>query len=270
MGPGLGVLSQVDDNSPSGKACTMKSVEKVFSVLELTCENGEMKLSEISRQTGLKIGTLHGLLATLVKMGYLRQQAGSKAYGPTMKIFQMGLKARDRTSLVALARPHMIELRQLTGHTVNLNILIGSQTLVMERIEGDNNLTIINPTRTLPAYATSCGKVMLAALDGKGLDEYLATTELMPLTNQTITSKGKLIAELEKIRRLGYALENRELIEGGMCLGVPVRDFTKNVVAAISLSTSYPAVDREKLMSLKGPLFETGRRISAELGYMEE
>ena len=74
----------------------------------------------------------------------------------------------------------------------------------------------------------------------------------------------------EIFRRLGYSLENRELIEGGMCLGVPIRDYTKNVVAAISLSTSYPSMDKAKLLSFKAPLFAAGLKISTELGYMEE
>ncbi len=248
----------------------MKSVEKVFGIFELVCERGEMKLSHIARETGLKVGTLHGMLATLVEMGYLRQHPHTKAYGPTMKVFQLGLRARDQTSLVALARPHMVELRHRTGHTVNLSILTGTQTLVVERIEGDNNLTIINPARTLPAYATSCGKIILAFLSEGELKEYLRNTEFVLLTNQTITSPGKLIAELEKVRRLGYALEIRELIEGGMCLGAPIRDYTKKVVAATSLSVSYPAVSKEQLLNLKGPLLEASRRISAELGYLEE
>ncbi|MDR2386332.1 MAG: IclR family transcriptional regulator, partial [Deltaproteobacteria bacterium] len=229
----------------------MKSVEKVFAIFELLCERGEARLSDISKDTGLKVSTLHGMLATLIDMGYVKQNSLTKFYAATMKAFHLGLKVRDQTSLVALSRPYMLELRHQTGQTVNLSILTGGQTLVVERIEGDNNLTIINPGRALPAYATSSGKVMLADLSDDEFKDYLAQNELKPLTNQTITNPIKLKAELEKIRRLGYATEFRELIEGGMCLGAPIRDHTNKVVAATSLSVSYPSISKEKMMNFK-------------------
>jgi IclR family pca regulon transcriptional regulator len=124
----------------------------------------------------------------------------------------------------------------------------------------------INVGTRFPAYATSMGRVMLAGMAPEELDAFLARVELRQLSARTITAEPKLRAELDRVRRQGWAMVDQELEQGLRSVAAPIRDRGGSVVAAVNLSahasrTSLDAVRR----TLLPPLLATAGRIEADL-----
>ena len=124
----------------------------------------------------------------------------------------------------------------------------------------------INVGTRFPAYATSMGRVMLAGMDRDELDGFLARAELLRLSSRTITSERKLRAELDRVRRQGWAMVDQELEEGLRSVAAPIHDRDGRVVAAVNLSAhaSRTSIDAVKT-TLLPPLLATAGRIEADL-----
>jgi DNA-binding IclR family transcriptional regulator len=88
----------------------------------------------------------------------------------------------------------------------------------------------------LPAYCTAVGKAILAFTPADELERLLAGVELRAWSRNTITDKQLLKADLQGVRRCGYALDNEEIFEGLCCVGAPIRDHTHQAVAALSIA----------------------------------
>jgi IclR family pca regulon transcriptional regulator len=117
-----------------------------------------------------------------------------------------------------------------------------------------------------PAYATSMGRVLLAALPPARRAEQWAGTGLRPLTPRTVTDPGELGAVLESVARSGYALVDEELEEGLRSLAVPVRDRAGTVVAAVNVAMHSVRRTRAQCVDeLLPQLRATAGRIEADL-----
>jgi len=117
-----------------------------------------------------------------------------------------------------------------------------------------------------PLHCTALGKAYLAALPADELAARLSTLALDRRTAATITDPAALAAELELVRRRGWAVDAEEVEEGVVCLGAAVRDHRRRAVAAISVAGPADRV-RAKAGRL-GPLVaETAEAISRRLGH---
>ena len=89
-----------------------------------------------------------------------------------------------------------------------------------------------------PAYATSMGRVLLAARPAEEQAAYLSTARLEPLTPRTVTDRTRLAAVLAEVADQGFAVLDQELEEGLRSIAVPVHDAGGGVVAAMNVSAS--------------------------------
>jgi IclR family pca regulon transcriptional regulator len=111
------------------------------------------------------------------------------------------------------------------------------------------------------------GKVLLAALPPAGLDAYLATMPLQPLTKRTITSERALREVLDEVRRWGWAFSDEESELGVRTVAAPLFDHSGQVQAAINVSGHAGRVSMGELRRVYLPrLLETARQISLGLG----
>jgi IclR family pca regulon transcriptional regulator len=106
----------------------------------------------------------------------------------------------------------------------------------------------------LPAYCTSLGRVLLAALPPAELDRYFATLKAEALTERTLTEPAALRRAVEQTRQRGYALVDQELEIGLRSLSVPLRNPAGQVVAAMNVSTQAQRVGRREMESRFLPL----------------
>ena len=87
-------------------------------------------------------------------------------------------------------------------------------------------------------------------------------------TPKTLVDAKGLMEHLKKVHSQGYALDDEEFEEGVRCIGAPVRDYTGNVVAAVSISGPAMRMTEKKIVeNLVLAVKEAGEEISRRLGY---
>ena len=120
-----------------------------------------------------------------------------------------------------------------------------------------------------PAHCTAIGKMILAHLPDKELEELVRRNPLEPWGPNTITSLARLTEELRKTRARGYSIDDEELAPDTRCIGAPIRDHMAQVVAAVAISGPAQRLTFERLEELRAPILETARLISERIGYRE-
>jgi IclR family pca regulon transcriptional regulator len=251
-----------------------QSLERGLAILSLFRPGRPLLgVSELSREIQLSRGTTHRYVATLAKLGYLQQDPSSKKYRLGPRVLDLGFSAINSMELRAISAPHLQQLSDATGRTTNMAILDGVDILYIERCRSaqqrqrEIDLDLHVGSR-LPAYCTSMGKILLAALPTDQLDVRLAEIELAQRGPNTITTRDRLLSELRHVRASGLAVNNEELAYGLRSIAAPVRDQTGEVVAAINLAAHRSLGSVEELTVDLGPILQaTADEISARIGY---
>ena len=229
-------------------------------------------ISELAREVGLTRSTAHRYVATLASLGYLEQDVASRKYRLGPRVLDLGFSAIQSMELRELSVPHLQQLSDETGHTVNMAILDGVDIVYVERCRtsqpGQREIDLnLHVGSRLPAYCTSMGKVLLAFLPDGQRAGRLAEIELQARGPNTLTDAQSLGAELDRVRVEGLAVNNEELAYGLRSLAVPVWGQSGDVVAAINLAVHRSTASIEELVDRLGPrLKQTASDISARIG----
>lgn len=256
------------NDSDGGSLQSMKSTVKTFQVLEDLCTSGPATALTLSQRLGLNRSSVHRILAVLQQLHYVRHQPGG-TYEPTLHLYHLGSQVKAMLGLNTLIRPHMEALAEEVGATVSLVSLtkdFGISVLdrVFSRSNPRPNIIIDGP---FPAYCTAFGKALLASLAPKELDSYCAQVPISPFTPHSAKNHRELRRRLEKVRRDGVALDEREFDESIRCIAAVIRDESGGVIAAVSVSDLVTRLTPEKIPGIQKKLLDAAARISHDLGY---
>ncbi|WP_018155046.1 IclR family transcriptional regulator [Demetria terragena] len=198
----------------------MQSVDRALDLLEALSEGGPMGVSELVRATGLPLGTVHRILATLTERDYVRQDPERKyAVGAAA----LGLSDAGEQSLAALGRPYLARLTALTGESSNLAILQGHEMVYIAQSPSPHSLRIFAEVgRRVPLHNTAVGKAVLAQLGRDHALRLLPQGSLNPATPYTITTPEHLVRELDHIHSVGYSVDEQERELGVRCIAAAV------------------------------------------------
>jgi IclR family pca regulon transcriptional regulator len=251
-----------------------QSLERGLAILSaFDSERPLLGVSEIGREIGLNRSTAHRYIATLSRLGYLQQDTATKKYRLGPRVLDLGFSAINSMELRSVAAPHLQQLSDETGHTVNMAILDGVDIVYVERCRssraGQREIDLnLHVGSRLPAYCTSLGKAILAHLDDGEQEALLERMDLARRGPNTLTARGALVAELKRVRRLGLAINNEELAYGLRSIAAPVLAHDGHVAAAINLAAHRSMVSMEDLVARLGPpLQRTAAEVSARIGY---
>lgn len=250
----------------SGSPDFVQSLARGLAVITaFDADHPRQTLSEVAKATGLTRATARRFLHTLVELGYV-DTAGS-AFWLTPRVLDLGYSYLSTMPLTDLAQPHLEKLSARLAETSSVAVLDGHDIVYISRVQVRRimNIGITIGTR-FPAFATSMGRVLLAALPEEQLDAYLADTDLDALTPHGIADKAALRAELTEIADRGWALVDQELEPGLRSLAAPIRDRDGQVVAALNLSTHAARYSIEQLRDELVPaIVDTARALSNDL-----
>lgn len=252
-----------------GSPYRVQVLERALAILEtLAGEESEPTLIELSERLGLHKSTVHRLLVVLEQYRLVERNQHGGGYRLGLKLFELGSKAVARLDLRERARPYLEQLVYETGETAHLCILDHGEALCLEKVEPPRSVRVpTNIGQRHPAHCTAVGKALLAFLPDSKLDDLIKRRGLRAYTRNTITTPAQLKEDLERVRRLGYAVDNEEVEEWLRCIGAPVRDYSGEVVASISIAGPNFRLTDDKIPMLAKVVIETADQLSAELGY---
>lgn len=259
---------KVNEDSPGPKT-TVQSVERTLDILEALAEMGEAGIAQLSNHVALHASTVHRLLATLIGRGYVRQNPESGRYLLGLKPLDVARAVRDHLDLRMEALPILQQLMRNSGETANLAVLDDHHIVYLEQVSSPGWMLrmFVQVGARAPLHSTASGKVLLAGLAESELSQMLSSYPLVPCASRTIVDEAVLVAELEEVRRQGYATDYGEQEEGVSCIAAPVRDYAGRVVASISISGPWIRITPERVPSLVPLVQEACAQLSAALGY---
>ena len=256
------------DSSPIDSYPGAQSVSRAVSLLKAFDDaHPEWGLGDLCAQLGLNKTTTHRLLAALEAEGLIVRAAAAGRYRLGPELITLGGCAMRSNDLRNAARPELETLARSTGESTVLEILLGRHTLILDEATGADPLSVSQDIGAkLPAHATSTGKLLLAHRPQPEIDRVL-DAPLLPLTANTITDGTTLVAQLESIRRLGYAHADGEFDVGFVSVAAPIYDPHRRVVAALGIGGPALRLTEARLPDIVAALQVAARRVSRRLGY---
>lgn len=242
------------------------SLERGLAVIRcFSAERPRLTLSEVARQTGLPRAAVRRSLITLQTLGYVGSD--EREFYLTPRMLTLGYAYLSSLSVADVAQAHLTDLANEVHESCSASVLDGLDIVYVARAATKRIMTISLSVGTrLPAYATSMGRVLLAALGDDRLDAYLDTAPLTQLTDRTIVDRDRLRAEVERTRTRGWCLVDQELEDGVRSIAVPVHDAASRVVAAVNTSAHATRVPLATLQrSFLPKLRDCAAAIDAEL-----
>ncbi len=213
---------------------------KMFSVLERFVERGTTRglaFSEIAKGLPFSRTTIHRILYSLVKLGYLEKSETGSCYCLTRKFHDLAGQGIDFRHLQSVSKPVMQTLLIRYAETVNLGSLEGGQVAYLDVVQSPSALRIAAlPGDRNPVHSTALGKAILAFLPESRARAILSKHPLIRRTPRTITERTHWLERLSAVRDQRVALDMEENLTGVTCVAAPIFDNTGRVIAAFSIS----------------------------------
>jgi IclR family pca regulon transcriptional regulator len=233
----------------------VQSLSRGLAVIRaFDAEHPDLTLSDVARATGLTRAAARRFLLTLADLGYVATDG--RRFSLTPRVLELGYAYLSSLTFAEVAEPHLERLVAEVHESSSMCVLDGDDIVYVARVPTSRIMTVsISVGTRFPAYATSMGRVLLAALPERDLETYLVRAHIQRLTSRTITDPAALRAELVRVRARGWALVDQELEDGLRSIAAPIRDRTGRVLAAVNLSahasrTSLESMRRDLLPKL--------------------
>ncbi len=246
-------------------------LERVLDILDcFDFQNRELGLSQIARATNLNITTAKRLVSNLMDRGYLTKDPQSKQYQLGMRLFELGGVVFSSFSLPRAAGHIMTQLQEETGLTILLGVNMDDQLVYIDKRKGRGMIHISSDIGwRRPLHYGMLGMVLMAHNTPEKIKEILAADPLEAYTPYSITDPDAFSLRLEEIRKNGYSMEREEVVEGLTGIAAPIRDHSRQVVAALGVAMPISQSSKKEAQRIVSLLKRSTKEISTNLGYLK-
>jgi DNA-binding IclR family transcriptional regulator len=200
----------------------VKTTQTMCKIVDRLLELNGARFTTLVDDLGIAQSTLHDHLQTMVSLGLLVKRGHE--YRVSTRFLDIGEGIRRQRRVYRAARDEVQKLAAETGEHATLMIEEDGQGVLLDVQKGESAVDInAYPGRRLPLPSHAPGKVLLAYLPEKRIEQILDEHGLPQYTEQTITDRERLWTELEQIRERDYAIDDEELINGVRAISVPIR-----------------------------------------------
>lgn len=246
----------------------VQSLDRAFDILELLSrEQHGLNLTEIGNRLELHKSTVYRILNALKNRGYIEKTArGSYRLG--MEFIELTSLYLNNLELKTEAQPVLRELSAATGNTSFLAIPQDNEIIYIDKMETHNSMrkySIIG--KRAPLYCTALGKSLLADKTADQIRLLYEEQTLEGYTARTITSIDSLVEEIAKTRERGWSIDNEEYENGIRCIGAPIHDYRREIIAAVSISGYVSSVAQGHADELAVHVVKAAEEISRRMGY---
>ncbi|HVY59793.1 MAG TPA: IclR family transcriptional regulator C-terminal domain-containing protein [Xanthobacteraceae bacterium] len=240
----------------------MVGLGKGLAVIECFDERRErLTISEVADMTKLSRAAARRCLLTLQALGYA--QYDGKFFRLTPRVLRLGYAFLASAQLPRLLQPFLDRLSEEFSESCSASILGESEIVYIARSAKQRIMSVdLGVGSRLPAYCTSMGRVLLAALDPEEAKRRLLAGERRKLTAHTHTSIEELMEILAQVRAQGYCVIDQELEVGLVSIAVPVFDASGRTATAINMGAQSARIPASELPGrVLGRLLEAQRML---------
>jgi IclR family transcriptional regulator, acetate operon repressor len=240
----------------------VQSIGRAFEILEsIAGAGGVSSLSDLARESGLPLSSIHRLVRTLVELGYVRQES-SRRYALGPRLIRLG-EASSKVIGIR-AKPYLAHLADELGESANLAMLDGDEVVYIGQAQSTRSVRMFTEVggRVLP-HSTAVGKAIMAQMSEDEVRAILSRTGMPRSTETTITDPDMFVTQLAEIREQHYAVDEGENEEGVRCFAAAVPTDASRM--AVSVSGPAGRVSEELLIRAVPLLLDACRAIAKEL-----
>lgn len=257
-----------DDTVPAREGGPIGSLQNGLDVFDMfSRDHMVVTVTEIARHLSVHKSSASRIAATLVGSGFLRPAANGAGFQLGGKLARLGSLAIVNTTLVNVSEPILRELSNSCGETCHIGVLDANEAVTVALLDGSFAVRLHSWVgKRSAAHLTAMGKVLLAGLSDSAIDRLYPHPELEGPTRFSITTVDALKANLAKVKKQGYALDNEELEIGLRCVATPIRNHDNRVVASLTIAGSASRIQMSTIDAYIDAAKTAAQRISLELG----
>lgn len=257
-------------NSHASDYRTLSSLKNALLALKcFTMDEPEKGITEIAKTLGLSKSTVHRIMTTLAEEGFVRRDETTHRYRLGLSVLSLAGIIMSNLEIYREGQHLLEEFVNRFDETVHLAVLEDYSTVYVSKLECKHPVKILTHLgRKNPLHCTSSGKAILAFQKEEVIEEVIRRG-LTRMTNVTITDPNILKTTLAQVRKSGFAMCHSELREGVHSVAVPVWDYTRNVIGAVTVVGPANRFTDQKMLSFARTLEPMGKEISSRLGYYE-
>jgi len=219
-----------DASTPS-----VKSVETTLRIVEALHDSDGAGVTDLATTLSVPKSTVHNHLQTLERNEYVINDDGTYRVGT--RFLELGAHARDRRAVYDVARPEVERLAAETGELSGVVVEEHGRGVFLHRAKGDRAVHVDTfEGKRIYLHGAALGKAVLANLPQERVDEIIDRHGLPALTDNTITDREDLAAELAAIRETGIAYDDEERLEGLRSVGAAITGPNDDVLGAVSVA----------------------------------
>ena len=198
-------------------------------------EHARLTATAVAERIGISRSAARRYLLTLVHTGMA--VTDGRVFWLTAKVLTLGRAYLDSARLPRAIVPYLQHLTAQLQESTNYSVLERDDVVYVSRVNAPRHVTPgFEPGTRLPAYTSTAGRVLLAALPDADLEAYLARVELVPFTHMTVLDKDHLRRELHGIRAQGFGVTENQYELGMRGISVPLKSRRGRLVGALSVS----------------------------------
>jgi IclR family transcriptional regulator, acetate operon repressor len=221
---------------------------KAIDVLEAVASSrNPPRFTDLLQLVDQPRGTLHRQISNLVEEGFLSIRH-DHSYELGLMLLKLASRAWAGNQFRTIAEPHLRRLHEETGETVHLGVLQGVDVIYLDKVESRQAVRMHSQIgNASPVYCTGAGKAALAAMPDAEFDKLIAVIPFQRHTENTLTSREALRAEIGEIRRTGVAFDRQEHEPGIHCVAAPIHSRDREFIAGISTTAPSYRISIEQL-----------------------
>jgi DNA-binding IclR family transcriptional regulator len=212
------------------------------------------------------LATVYRIAQALQTKGLIVQDEVTKAYRLGDGAAVLAAAFQRGEELIGASLPSMRRLRDLVGETVCLHVRVGEQRIPIAQVESTHEIRYVTEVGLpQPLHAGAASKLLMAYLPPAELKRLITRAGRKRFTRQTITERRRLAAELEEIRRAGFAISFGERVAGAVGVAAPIFRLDGSVRACLSIFGPDSRLDAKAIATHREAFLAATRRIGSRL-----
>ena len=258
------------DTPPEAKAAKADRTDMVGKALGLLVLLGDeprgASAAEISRRAELPFSTTYRLLGSLTRDGFVDYEPDGRRYRLGLRIFQLGQRVSNHHGFAGTAMPVLRRVTEQTGEATILSVRDGHHHLTVNKVDGPQMFRVTSDPGHLGSLSTTAvGKVLVAFAEDADRERLLEDLPLEQLTEKSITERDAFRAEIDKVRRQGYAVMDEENEMGMRAVAVPLLNSQGHAFASLATAVPVFRMGLEELAACVPLLQEAAAELAARL-----
>ena len=253
------------NNKNTSSQYLVPALERGLKILEiLAAHPGGLLMNEM-KELNLPSASLYRMLVTLTDLGYIIKDQSDR-YRLGRKLLSLAYKGLDHSNLTETSAVFQRSLRNTVNETVALGVINGGEGVVVDTIRSEQAVCVyVQIGHHFPLHTAAPAKAILAFLPEEEQSQLLDAIKFTKFTPRTITNKKSYLAELQKVRKTGVALDLGEEVSDLRCVAAPIFNSRSYPVAAIWVTGPESRLNEKKLQEISIHVKETAEKISEHI-----